>query len=120
MPYYDAFPSGHLTTLTATFTTLAENYPEKRWLYPLGGVVVGACGFAMMNIGVHWAGDYPLALALGYSYAKLNARRHRTRLDVEAPLTGQAARAAHPWQHPTLTPAVLAGGATGAGLSWRL
>src|SRR6185369_7632344 len=35
-PLYDAFPSGHLATLTATITVLCHNYPEKKWIKPVG------------------------------------------------------------------------------------
>jgi hypothetical protein len=34
-------------------------------------------GFAMMNTDVHWAGDYPLAPALGYISAKITTARHQ-------------------------------------------
>lgn len=107
VPSYDAFPSGHLCTLTSTVTTIAENYPEYRWIYPVGGVVVGTVALVMMNTGVHWASDYPLAIALGYSYARLAARRHRTRLDL--PALGARRR----WPRPQLVPTGL-----GLALSW--
>ena len=35
-PKYDAFPSGHLATIISAVTVIAENYPEKRWIRPLG------------------------------------------------------------------------------------
>ncbi|HEX6915018.1 MAG TPA: phosphatase PAP2 family protein [Chitinophagaceae bacterium] len=73
---YDAFCSGHVTTLTATVTVLAENFPEKRWIRPVGYSLVGMLGFALANSRVHWVGDFPLAFALGYISGKITASRH--------------------------------------------
>lgn len=115
VPMYDAFPSGHFSTLASTFTTLAENYPEKRWIYPVGGVVMGAVGYAMMNTGVHWASDYPLSIALGYSFSRLNARRHRTRLDASPLGLRQQSR----WLQADVFPTVLPGGTAGVAVAWR-
>lgn len=74
---YDAFPSGHLTTLTATFTVLHYNYPEKKWIAPLGAALLAMSSWAMINTEVHWISDYPLALACGYITGKAAAMRHR-------------------------------------------
>lgn len=74
---YDGFPSGHLSTMMATVTVLAKNYPEKKWIKPIGYTIMGLTGFAMMNTEVHWAGDYPLALAIGYISGKVTVDRHR-------------------------------------------
>jgi hypothetical protein len=76
-PNYDAFPSGHLATMMATVTVLSLNYPEKRWIKPVGYSLMGLTAFAMMNTEVHWAGDYPLALALGYISGKITVGRHK-------------------------------------------
>ncbi|MCW3091739.1 MAG: phosphatase family protein [Ferruginibacter sp.] len=65
-PNFDAFPSGHLATLISSVTVLAENYSEKRWIKPVGYGITGLVGYAMINNKVHWASDYPLAIALGY------------------------------------------------------
>lgn len=73
---YDAFPSGHLASLVATITVLANDYPEKKWILPVGCTVAAACSFAMMNTEVHWAGDYPLAIAIGYLSGKITTWRH--------------------------------------------
>ncbi len=70
IPFFDAFPSGHLATLMSTLTILTENYPEKKCLKPVGYSIVGLVGYSMINNKVHWAGDYPLAIALGYLCAK--------------------------------------------------
>jgi hypothetical protein len=76
-PYYDAFPSGHLATLMSTVTILTENYPEKKWIKPVGYSITGLVGYAMINNKVHWAGDYPLAIALGYLCAKQVVKHNR-------------------------------------------
>ncbi|MFM9909227.1 MAG: phosphatase PAP2 family protein [Chitinophagaceae bacterium] len=76
-PFYDAFPSGHIATLMSTVTILAENYPEKRWIKPVGYSVMGLVGYSMINNKVHWASDYPLAIALGYLCAKQVVKNNR-------------------------------------------
>lgn len=76
-PYYDAFPSGHLATMMSTVTILDMNYPEKRWIKPVGYSLIGLVGAAMVNNRVHWASDYPLALGLGYLCARQVAKNHR-------------------------------------------
>ncbi|MBS1750740.1 MAG: phosphatase PAP2 family protein [Bacteroidetes bacterium] len=75
-PSYDAFPSGHLATMMATVTVLCNNYPEKKWIKPVGYSLIGLTAWAMMNTEVHWISDYPLALALGYISGKISSMRH--------------------------------------------
>lgn len=75
---YDAFPSGHLATAMMTFTVITENYPEyNRWVKPVGWTLMGLLSFQMMNNGVHWASDYPLALAIGYGFGRIAADNGR-------------------------------------------
>ncbi|MBA4167612.1 MAG: phosphatase PAP2 family protein [Chitinophagaceae bacterium] len=76
-PRYDAFPSGHLATVISTITVLADNYPEKQWIRPVGYSISGLLGMAMINNKVHWASDYPLAIALGYVCAKQVVKNNR-------------------------------------------
>lgn len=78
VPNHDAFPSGHLATAMASVTIYAENYPEIRWIRPVGYSVIGLIGLSMMNNGVHWISDYPLALAIGYTYGKIVTSRGKT------------------------------------------
>lgn len=75
-PNYDSFPSGHLSTMMATVTVLSQDYPEKKWIKPIGYSLIGLTGFAMLNNGSHWASDYPLAIALGYLSGKITTSRH--------------------------------------------
>lgn len=73
---YDAFPSGHLATFVSTIVIISSNYPEKKWIRPVGFGIAGLCSLAMINNGVHWASDYPLGFALGYGVGKYISRRH--------------------------------------------
>ena len=70
-PSYDAMPSGHLATGMMTITVLADNYPEYTLIRPIGYGLMTVLGFQMMNNGVHWASDYPIALAIGYGLGKV-------------------------------------------------
>jgi len=74
---YDAFPSGHLASMMATVTVITSNYPEKKWIKPVGYSLIGLVGFSMVNNGVHWAGDYPLALGIGYICGKVAVKMNR-------------------------------------------
>jgi hypothetical protein len=74
---YDAFPSGHLATMVATTVVIADNYPEKKWIRPVGYGMTGVVGLAMINNGVHWAGDYPLAIGIGYLFGKVTVKMNR-------------------------------------------
>jgi membrane-associated phospholipid phosphatase len=76
-PRYDAFPSGHLATLMSSITIFSENYPEKKWIKPLGYSLTGLVAYSMINNQVHWASDYPLALGMGYLCAKQVSKRSR-------------------------------------------
>jgi hypothetical protein len=80
VPSYDAFPSGHLSIGMTTVTIIALNYPEKKFIKPVGYSLLGLCGLQMINNGVHWAGDYPLAILMGYGFGKLIVNRDRLRI----------------------------------------
>lgn len=68
---YDAFPSGHLATAMATITIISGNYPNNKYIKPVGYSLMGLLGYAMLNNGVHWVSDYPLAIAIGYTCGKI-------------------------------------------------
>ena len=72
---YDAFPSGHLATFVSAIAIISQNYPEKKWIRPVGYSIAGLCGLAMINNGVHWASDFPLGFALGYGFGKFISRK---------------------------------------------
>jgi hypothetical protein len=61
----------------ATVTIIADNYPEKRYIRPLGYSLMALLGYSMINNGVHWLSDYPLGIALGYGFAKVITNRNR-------------------------------------------
>lgn len=81
-PSYDAFPSGHLATLISTVTVLADNYPEKKYIRPVGYSITGLVALAMINNNVHWVSDYPLAIALGYLCARQVVKRNRKTVET--------------------------------------
>ena len=71
VPHYDAFPSGHICTSVATFVVIQENYPEQKWITPVSCALSGLICFGMANKGIHWYSDYPLGIAIGYTFGKL-------------------------------------------------
>lgn len=74
---YDAFSSGHMGTMVATYVVISENYPEKKWIKPVGISIMSLVGLAMINNDVHWASDYPLAVGLGYAVGKATVHLNR-------------------------------------------
>lgn len=82
-PRYDAFPSGHLATFVSTVTIIGNNYPEIKWIKPVGYSVSALAGLAMINNGVHWTSDFPLAVALGYGFGKLISKKTKLRIVVD-------------------------------------
>ncbi|WP_294324109.1 phosphatase PAP2 family protein [uncultured Chryseobacterium sp.] len=83
-PHYDAMPSGHLTTFMAGLTVIADNYPEVKWIKPVGYTLATALCFQMMQSQVHWASDYPLALVLGYFIGKTISKSRYTTILKES------------------------------------
>lgn len=70
---YDAYPSGHVTTTLATVIVIAENYPEVWWIKPVGYAITGLVAWGMVGTGIHWYSDYPLSIALGYTFGMIAA-----------------------------------------------
>ena len=108
VPAFDAFPSGHLATAMVTVTVLAENYPEYRLVRPIGYGLMALLGFQMMNNDVHWASDYPLAIAIGYGIGKTAVAHGRTVVESAA-APGEVKRRDPP-ASVTLLPVALRGG----------
>ncbi len=97
VPGFDAFPSGHMATAMVAVTVLAEDYPEYRyWTWSVGYGLMALLGFQMMNNDVHWASDYPLALAVGYGLGKHAAARGRTEVRSAAPAEQASRRGRSP------------------------
>jgi len=73
VPYFDAFPSGHICTSIATVIVIAENYPGVSWARPVGYAVTTLVGIGMGTNGIHWYSDYPLGLFIGYTFGMVAA-----------------------------------------------
>jgi membrane-associated phospholipid phosphatase len=73
VPYFDAYPSGHICTSLATVIVIAENYPNVKWIRPVGYVFTTLVGLGMLSNGIHWVSDYPLGLFIGYYFGMLAA-----------------------------------------------
>lgn len=71
VPAYDAFPSGHICTSVGTLVVLAENYPDVKWIRPVGYLFCTYIAVGMVNNGIHWYSDYPLGIFLGYSFGMI-------------------------------------------------
>lgn len=85
-PNYDAMPSGHMATFMATLTIIATNYPEIKWIKPVGYSLGSLLAFNMVSGRVHWTSDYPIAVFMGYVMGKTIANRRiikkETKLDL--------------------------------------
>jgi hypothetical protein len=57
-------------TATAALNVILLNYPDKKWIKPLGYSLIGLLGFEMVQANVHWYSDYPIALVMGYIIGK--------------------------------------------------
>jgi membrane-associated phospholipid phosphatase len=80
---YDAMPSGHVATLTSTITVLGKNYPEVKWIRPVGYTLIGILGLEMMNSRVHWGSDYPLGFLIGYAAGTVAANSKITKVKTD-------------------------------------
>jgi hypothetical protein len=73
VPHFDAYPSGHLCTSITTVIVVAENYPDAKWIRPVGYAFTTLVGLGMLSNGIHWVSDYPLGLFIGYYFGMLAA-----------------------------------------------
>jgi hypothetical protein len=73
VPFFDAYPSGHICTSLATVIVIAENYPDIKWIRPAGYAFTTLVGLGMLSNGIHWVSDYPLGLFIGYYFGVLAA-----------------------------------------------
>ena len=85
-PNYDAMPSGHMATYMATLTVIATNYPEKKWIKPVGYSLGSLLAFNMLSGKVHWVSDYPIAILMGYVMGKNIANRRIIKQSTAADL----------------------------------
>lgn len=84
VPKYDAYPSGHLCTAMMTVTVIAENYPDHKYIWPLGWTMMSLLSYQMMNNGVHWISDYPLSIGMGYMLGKIAVEQGRRNISKTA------------------------------------
>jgi hypothetical protein len=84
-PNYDAMPSGHIATYMATLTIIAINYPELKWIRPVGYTVMAVLAFNMVSTGVHWVSDYPIGIFIGYVIGKTIAERRLPKIQDDQP-----------------------------------
>lgn len=113
VPAYDAYPSGHLATGTMTLTVIAANYPEYWIIKPLGVSLLALLSFQMMNNGVHWFSDYPLAIGIGYGLGQVAVRNYR-KIEQASLERKKASRRIEPLY---LFNPVIVGNAVGAGMT---
>jgi hypothetical protein len=78
---YDAVPSGHLSTATTTLIVIQENYPDLKWISWVGWPVLGGIAFSLAGTSIHWWSDYPIAIGIGYTFAKIITSRNHPRPD---------------------------------------
>jgi membrane-associated phospholipid phosphatase len=79
IPSFDAFPSGHLATATATLVVIMENYPEQTWIKYAGYPILVFVSLGLVAKGMHWFSDFPLAFALGYSFGEVVTSKNKGR-----------------------------------------
>ncbi len=123
VPSNDAFPSGHLITAMMTTTVISKNYPEKKWIKPVCYSLMAVCGFQMVNNGVHWASDYPLALGLGYAFGNMIVNQGRVKVKINErrkAILGEQAIPNRQKPHLRISPTLLDFRTTGLSFRWVL
>lgn len=103
---FDAVPSGHLSTAVTTYIVIQENYPDQKWLPFVGWPIIGLVSFGLAGTSIHWWSDFPIAVAIGYSFGKIVTRDNH-------PKATQASSAWTPLILPTVSsqgePIIMAG-----------
>ncbi len=79
---YDAMPSGHLSSAFVIFQVIENNYPEQHWISYAGYPLMGVFALGCVGDNIHWFSDFPIAFALGYSFAKIVTYRYHPELKV--------------------------------------
>ena len=105
-------PSGHMATGMMTITVISANYPDNKYIRPVGYALLAGLGFQMVNNGVHWASDYPLGLAVGYGIGKAIAAGGKT-------AARRASGSPDPRPAVSFSPYLPAGGGAGVELACR-
>lgn len=77
MTNYFAYPSGHMATMMSAVTVISLNYPEKKWIRPLGYSLTVLTALSQLNNKTHWASDFLLGAAIGYGSAIISHAKRR-------------------------------------------
>lgn len=104
-PKYYSYPSGHIATTFTAIAVFANNYPEQKWIMPVGLLVGGVVGVGLVAKGMHWYSDLPLGAAIGNSIGNIVSRR------------GEVSKAEKQTSHLSISPAFL-GQTTGLSVSY--
>lgn len=65
-----SFPSGHTQSATTFWLALMLHMKEK-WVYYVGGVMIGLTGLSRLYLGVHWPVDVLAAIFLGIIFTMI-------------------------------------------------
>lgn len=76
---YKSFPSGHTTIAFAIATSLAEEFPDKKWIAPVAYTLASMTGISRLYHNRHWASDVFIGAALGHFVTKAVYHHHRKR-----------------------------------------
>jgi hypothetical protein len=71
---FDAMPSGHLSTAVTTLIVIQDNFPDQPWIPYVGWPIMGWISYGLVATSIHWWSDFPIAIAIGYSFAKIVTR----------------------------------------------
>lgn len=78
---FTSTPSGHTTIAFTIATTLAEEFPEKKWVAPVAYSLASLTGLSRIYHNRHWASDVLLGAALGHFATKAvyasSRKRHK-------------------------------------------
>ena len=79
---FDAMPSGHLSTATTTLVVIEENFPNQTWIPYVGWPILGWISYGLVATSIHWWSDFPIAIAIGYSFGKIVTRSNRPHAEL--------------------------------------
>jgi hypothetical protein len=82
---FDAMPSGHLSSAFVVFEVVRRNYPEQTWMPWVGYPTMAIFALSCVGDNIHWFSDFPIAIALAYSFARIvTDRNQRGHTDIAA------------------------------------
>ncbi len=102
----NSFPSGHAAEAWAIATTVAEQYPGRRWVAPTAYGLAGLVSVSRIAQRRHFPSDVFVGSVLGYLIA-----RHVSRPAGHEP--------SGPHHHTTLLPSLASSGGTGFTIAWQ-